>query len=213
MNFKPYDLLLSYLRNDYVDRIFSALENEMEACDRNINRSKQSGCDEYLEAVVDDECGMAEELIGIAFVVAQVQISEVISNIKKLHGFAQKETPVVTLKTTTGVKEQILQFGDALFKDSYGISKIKVVNAMADYYKHKGEPQLDAKTSSALKAIGCKDICIKDCESISSGNFRHAMKILGIEFNSIGKLTKILQEWQDKLYTSYRDELTSVGLI
>jgi hypothetical protein len=73
------DALLSLVRpataTEAIERLHAAIEREIGASSRRMDRAKAKGDEEYLDAIVDEECDHIEELLGIAFVTAQTFIT------------------------------------------------------------------------------------------------------------------------------------------
>ena len=98
--------------------------------------------------IIEDGIEFMEELLGIAFVVAQTYITGVIADAK-----------IVAMRSKKVDKETLLRDYSEKVID-YDITKMELCDAMANYYKHHDEwndwskPGRHQKTISILHAVG-----------------------------------------------------------
>ena len=71
--FRRFELVRIEATNPTFERIHDAIE--IARCLKRLEKAEKSGNADALEALVDDKCDQVEELLGIAFVSAQMFIS------------------------------------------------------------------------------------------------------------------------------------------
>jgi hypothetical protein len=122
-------------------RILKALSEILHDIDRELHTAEE----EYEK---DDAIELAENTLGLAFVVAQVYITGTIANLNRMASPPRRITK----------EESISQFGVPL-KDR-GVTDLQFCDAMANYYKHHDEWHAlskegrHTKTVSVLHAAG-----------------------------------------------------------
>ena len=161
----------------------------------------------------DDELEMIENLLGVAFVACQVYITSIVSMVSKAR--TKKSTDPRCRSLTT--KKEILQYGNPSVNTTGKtyVTQIQLMDAMANYYKHRDQWELAFKeefvgkekynvsywkvekkknnrsTIKVLKAIGAVPN--------SSGNFRLAAEILGNEDYDVRSFVEILEAWGQRI--------------
>ncbi len=162
--------------------------------------------------MVDDEATVIEDLIGIAFVIAQTTISNVVSSLIRLHNSHKKKTNGVDLNTTDGTENGIRNKCSNIIVGTQ-FSEVQVINAFANYYKHNSEwsidwtkPKNSKKTAEIIRSVGAS--------SGSTGNFRRATEVLQFkDYSNVLRLLNILKDWRLALEKSYIAELQVIGAL
>lgn len=182
-------------------------------CEKTIEKATFSGNDYYLTTVTDDEVNVIEDLLGIAYVACQTYITKVVSDIKWLHKSSDKSNPACMFKTTSDSKDSILSFGSQVIP-SVGYTKVQIIDAFANYFKHRDEWSVDwheldpksEKTAKIIMAAGASSGC--------TVNLRRASEVLGNEiFKNTMIFFDIVDKWYKKLYECYKAEFKNMGLI
>ncbi len=109
---------------------------------------------------VEDEhdIEVAEHLIGSAFVLAQISITQAVSILKRMHDDAG--CPVWIPKEKAAVLATAAPIHSEL-----GISQITIINAAADYYKHRVEWNEEEWAGPTYKN---KTIALSSCREASA---------------------------------------------
>ena len=165
------------------------------------------------EWIIDDECHAIEELLGLAFVVAQVQITRVISHGKWLHKLHRNRTGNGSLLGVSDRKEDILAVATARI-GAVGHTAVEGINSFANYFKHRDEwpsdwngftRDLEKRTAEVIKAFGAKPGC--------TGNFRQGFEaIVGDhQYEDVTRLGLLVSGWELSLKNAYEKELLSGG--
>jgi hypothetical protein len=163
--------------------------------------------------IIDAEMDLIESLLGISFVACQSYISSVIRAVRNLHEACRSLTPPVSLKTTSDRKSDIIRACSREVGGT-GYSEIQVIDAFANYYKHKDEwawdwnspPEISKSTVSIIKSLGGS--------RGDTGNMRGAAEALGSDDTWDPQVfVKTLEEWGQELFRAYRGELREKGLL
>ncbi len=115
------------------------------------------------------------------------------------------------LTTTPDTKVGIMKaYAASLGSPPYSI--IEVINAYANYFRHRDEwgswSSLDrraAPTAAILIATGA--------EETSSANLRHGMAHIGGATDRVDRLRVEVSQWSDRLASAYEAEFRSRGLL
>jgi len=174
---------------------------------------KKGYSSDHIDAIVDDETVIIEELLGVAFVVCQTHITGIVSRIIRLHNYLASQGNEVS-RTASQLKKDLLQMGGAQIPNA-GQSQVEVINAFANYFKHRDEwphrwsslRRKDRKeTAKIIHAVGASEG--------STGNFRVGAEALGIAtYHDVKLFADILENWGKKLLALYQRKLHSRNLI
>lgn len=124
------------------ERALKAMRDGLNDSESYVQDVMNSSNDDYINDVVDDETAVIEDLIGVAFVISQTVISNLVSSIFHLHKFHKMKGNNKDLKTTDGTKNGIMKAYSSIISGSQ-VSEVQVINAFANYYKHKSEWPVD----------------------------------------------------------------------
>jgi hypothetical protein len=153
------------------------------ACERTKNTTD--------EAIVDDECERIENLLGVAFVVCQVQIAAVISWARRTCG----------LQTCKSFAQELLTLGEKV-DGGCSYSKIEVIWELGNYFKHRDEWESDwsrlrgrqQKTAKIIQHIGLASGC--------TGNLRRGAEVLGNRaYVDLHVLADVVDKWGVQVVT------------
>jgi len=158
----------------------------------------------YAEAVLDEACDEVEGLLGVAFVIAQVGIAHTVAAVKSLRVMLKEVAPSVRLRVEDCV--DLGQEGE--------FSKIAVLNAFANYFKHRDEwvgswkklTDGAGRTANAIMAAGAAPG--------STGNLRTGADAIGLRpYGGVVMLADMLNSWRRALKEYYQERLESAGLL
>jgi hypothetical protein len=171
-------------------------------CGARIQEAGESPNPEYTEVVTDVQTTMIENLLGVAFVVCQTYIEEVISWVHVLH--ERKRADTHCGPDPAFDKPVILRLGPPATSN---YSSVEVMNAFANYFKHGAEWRHDWNklkgrqhaTATVIMAVGAK--------RGSSGNLRAGAAHLGnASYANVDVFRRILEQWRRAVHnTCYAD--------
>lgn len=211
------DAVLRVIRHaadmDAIERLHAAIERDIAASRRRINRARANE-EEYLDAVIDDECDHVEEMVGIAFVAAQAFIGRFRTRIAWASNMMLSELGVRLNFVTSPKAYEVLKMARILSASS-GESVIEVIHEVANYWKHQeGWPTRDEVRDGRIRvvwnAVGNSKRTIEIVENIgmrygNSGNIRTAADVLGVtNYADLSPLRKDLQAWAEGLFEKAR---------
>jgi hypothetical protein len=222
-----FDVLLRLVQltgeTDAIERLHAAIQRQIAASSRRIDRAKASGDDEYLDAIVDDECDHIEELLGMAFVAAQTFITRFRTRLAWASNIVKDEFGAGLSFATPPKAYEVLARGRALPVGS-GQSVIEVVNAVANYWKHQEDwpTREEAKGGRMITVWNVKSHSLRKQErrtievvsSIgmkpgSTGNLRTAAEVFGVtEYADLSPIRQELKVWADDLLEATRLEIS-----
>lgn len=185
------------------DKQIDSLSEELEKAEGN----EQWAIDSFIQ----DQAEFYHEMLGIAFIAAQVEITRAVAEVRELRELAERKG-LKKLATTTEDKKDIMRYG---FTDQAKPSPIEVIDAAANFQKHSDEWPTDwdvtpprnpnaANTVKVLLALGIKprDFVIDACA-------RH----LGINKPAdLLRLQDHLASWRSGLARAYKAELVGKGV-
>ncbi|MCG2722496.1 MAG: hypothetical protein L6290_10860 [Thermodesulfovibrionales bacterium] len=207
------DLIRIHTGPTPLERVLQTLGDAVDACTGAITRAESSGDAEYIDAVVDDECDVIENLLGAAFVACQADISAVISHVNRMHKRGLSDGH--RLASSDSSKTGILALDNQLVATST-YSYVQVIDAVANYFKHRDEwrgswiqfspKSREGKTVAIITVVGAKQG--------STGNMRTGVTALGISnYRNLTSLYEHIASWADNVATAYESELRSFNLI
>lgn len=200
-----------------LERVLETIGAAISECDGTINRANSTGNTEYIDAVVDDECDVIENLLGAAFVACQANITAVTSHVIRMHMRVISDGHI--LHSLDDSKAGIMSLGNQIVATSK-YSHIQVINAFANYFKHRDEwrgswqknltdpkkKEIEKETLAIIIAVGATQQ--------STGNMRTGVKALGIyNYKTLTVLYNHIALWADNVATAYESELRRFNLI
>jgi hypothetical protein len=156
---------------------------------------------------VEDEHAIevVELLIGSAFVLGQAAITQAISLVKRIYEEVGKPSWIPEGKA------QIMEMG-APVHDPTGFRKITLINAAANYYKHRYEWWDDWSGPPVSKPT--IDIVLKlGLDPKGHHNLEHALRALEIFPSDLSPLGQLIREWRIKLATDLETKLVHQHLL
>lgn len=208
--FGPFQIILDY-HVDQIERTLTTMSMAIRESDNTIHLAEETGDEQFIDFVVDEETVFIETLLGTGFVLCQTYITYVVSHVRKLHDSCQRKG--IKLSTTDGSKWAIMRLESNLVTGT-PYSEIQVIDAFANYFKHHEEwnglwatiQGLPKFTIDVLQAVGAGQF--------SSGNFRNAAERLGNRtYDNFGVFTEIIRKWGLAVHARYDGELQSIGIL
>lgn len=217
--YKPINPYHVFLRLLELEAVFSTLTRSLEPIGEAIqegsdiiDRAVESGSEDYPEIVTDEEVEIIENLLGTAFVICQTHITCVVSRAKKLHTFFQVREGRV-LGALDNSKSAILKRGADVIPGS-AYSSIEVIDAFANYFKHRDEWPSDWAQLRGLQSRTRDVITAFNAASGSTGNLRAGAEALGnTEYHSVLLFADKLEVWRTNLKNAYGEQLKVEGVI
>jgi hypothetical protein len=209
-----YDVLLEliWLRSHAhsVNRVMLALNEAVAECGAGIDKASKVKSDKYIDAVIDEECGVIENLAGAALVTCQAEITSVVAHTSQIHLAAKAQGH--TLSACDGRKHGIRALGSHQIAGT-PYTHIQVIDAFANYFKHRDEwtgewaalPRLQKQTAEIIQAVGAREF--------STGNLRKGLEALGVEYDQLHLLAETVQKWASEVHRAYENELKQKGLL
>lgn len=209
-----YDVLLELIwirsTSQSVHRVMQSLGDAVNDCSVAVDKASKSGSDEYMEAVIDEECGVIENLIGAAYVTCQAEITGVVAHVMRIHASAKEQGH--SLNSSDGTKAGIMALGSKLVGSS-PYTEIQVINAFANYFKHADEwdqrwaalKGQQKQTADIVAAVGAKEFC--------TGDLRAGLEALGIDYTKLHLLATAVHTWASTVHSTYESELKQKQLL
>ncbi|MBU0692626.1 hypothetical protein KKH18_12540 [bacterium] len=187
------ELLRFAVETDYLDYVMPSLGKAITAAKDRIESAKSSGPTEYFDAVVDEECALVEDLLGISFVSCQTKIYKVTSYLVKVHdrlGLSGK-----SLCKKQELPNRIMGLDERAVAGK-PITRIQLIHAAANYFKHHAEWK--HFKWSKLTGHALKTVATLRCVGIrrNTGILRNVARVLGnSEFHNTLLFSGIVDEW------------------
>lgn len=136
--------------------------------------------------LADEHDALTEELLGAAFVVLQRRMTAFSSRVMHVSDLVAKHYAIAPPFTA---KHKVFAFGKLT---GAGHSAGVVINAFANYYKHRDEPDFwTSPKHQAAPIVGCYGLSAKT----ETENMRRAAQVLGASPNDLDPLLDALAEW------------------
>lgn len=172
-----------------------------------LEKERRTGGEDSLEALSDEQSDFVENIYGCSMVACQAYLTLIVSRVKSLHDALRRKS--MTLSTTSGRKKDIMgKFSSNPTGSAY--TQIEIINALANYYKHADEWNLDWAKEQGQSAETISIIQTLGLESGSSANLATGVKAL---CGGLKPLPPIIRDWQSKLTKAYELELQRIKLI
>lgn len=204
-------LLQVHAQSGTLRRVLDSFGAAIDVCGNAIAQAEESGNPDYIDAIVDDECAVVEDLVGAAFVAGQAELTTTISHVMRLHRRAQ--TDGHALMSSDGTKAGILGLGGVV-RAGVAYTDVQAINAFANYFKHHDEwtgawanlHGQSRQTADTITAFGATEG--------STGNLRQGLHALGIAYNrNVSELSTLVENWRRKIIGAYEAELKGLGLL
>lgn len=205
------DLIRLHAQSGTLERVLDSFGVAVATCSETISQAKRSGDRDYIDAVVDDECAVVENVIGAAFVASQAELTATISHVMRLHARASADGHVLT--TSDGRKSGILRLGNVL-RAGIPYSDVEVINAFANYFKHHDEWDIRWDTLTGLSKQTADTITAFGATAGSTGNLRQGIRALGVaDTRELVRLSEFIERWRQTILQGYESELRRIGLL
>lgn len=213
----PYKLFLRLLEPDIIfytlDPSIYPIGQAISECINVIDDASLAEI-EYGDMIVDEESDIIENLLGTSFVLSQTYISCIVSRVKGLHAFFEKREGrhISNLKSE---KKDILIFGGETIKGGGNeFTDVEVVEAFANYFKHRDEWSRDWSRLTRVQKKAAKVLQSFNASSGSSGNLRVGSEVLGnTDYKSVGIFAERLKSWGVNIKKAYNSQLLAEGVL
>lgn len=210
MNSLP--LLLQWIRisisDPVLEDVLETLSNGIRNCGHAIDDAHTSGNDEYASAVTDEQCYLIENLLGVAFVMCQVVITCIVSEVMRLHD--ECTSAGHSLSTCENNRYSILSVSSPPIGSS-GFTEVQIIDAFANYFKHREEKRFwtrrkSAKTVRMITAVGASRGC--------TGNMRKGARSLGSSnYEDLRIWADKVRNWGSHIVKNLEAELNRLNLL
>lgn len=222
-----YGIVLSLFLGDHLDDTIGRILGPLGTAIADIGAEIDKAASKFgpdADSWIDDEVGNIEELLGVAFVACQAQITSIVAGIQRLHKTAMcreehaKKRRTIQLMTTDCKRAGIMQHGFAPNAGSL-YSPIEVIDAFANYYKHSDQWSVEGVDWDKPETHGfaARTIAVTrfaGAEQGSTGNLRTGAEYLGNrKYQDTSVFSAHLSKWRKGLVDAYEAELKSKGLI
>lgn len=209
-----YEILLEFAKihvhSSPLERVLSSLGDAVTEGARKIEHARQHYHEDHFDSVCDEESEVLESLVGTAFVVAQAQITGVVSSVMRLHKKAMSDgVQVAGLK---GERREILRLNSPLLTETT-YSRIQVIDAFANYFKHHDEWKVPWANLDNRSKATADIVAAAGATEGSSGNLRTGLTALGIDYDLLDRLHEEIATWASDVVKTYRSELQAKGLV
>lgn len=214
-----YRLIVHQLDEDRNDLTWDTLRPVAQSIKRAVKRVDEvSGHkdEEYSESVAEEAARFTEALVGVAFVICQTAISEVVSTVHLLHRNCQHREKR-SLNTTNGKRPGIMRLDSGGRIGGY--TRIEVMDAAANFYKHGSDwpsewEDIDETTRQGKQQKANADILMA---AGATGSFasplRRVAETLGSGVNyDVLVFAEMIDEWRACVRGRYVAELTALRL-
>ncbi len=205
-----------------LEALHRAIEVEIAKCVKAIEEAHASGNQDSADAITDEECDQIEQLLGLAFVVAQSFITT---------GRARWAMAARVCSKQYGVN-----FSFSIGPNGFGLLRespllpccseytvVEAINAVANYWKHVDEwPTTLVANGERMKSIWVVDSTHNQAKRTteiamalgmspgSTGNLRQAASRLGVtKYNRLSAIRNALFDWAERLYQKGKFEIES----
>src|SRR6266540_5236015 len=132
------------VNNEMLEDVHCALESAISEALSRINNAVSKGDEELVEALTEGYTNQIEQLLGVAFVTAQVFITGVRTALNKVRKNCKQQ------KLN---KEEMFKLESNLMQNLPEYTEIQVINAIANYWKHHEEWPTCRKTEGEFAEL------------------------------------------------------------
>jgi hypothetical protein len=189
--------LLDYaVDNDTYARVLRTLGTGIKIAAGRIETAARQGPDDYADAVVDEETEIIESLLGTACVLCQTPITAVTQ--AALQARRQGLRDGRTFLAFTDKSHEVRTLGDP-FDTNH--SKIEVLWALGNYFKHRDEWTRSTWTKpTGLAAFTVPLLLAAGLAPSSTGNLRTGAEALGnSDYSNMSVFEGIVQNWANEV--------------
>jgi hypothetical protein len=196
------------LRDTTFENVLRHLGEGVSAASRRANSAE--GHEDWVDAIVDEECDFIEDILGAAFVVCQTRITAITSMALRLRETAEAKGAPFT--AFGGRREDVRALGDAASLSATpgsSFSKVEVLWALANYFKHRDEwRSIDWTKLGSREQVTVKVIMAAGLEPSSTGNLRRGARALGnATFEDTDVFVRAVNDWAEKIRGAIGKEL------
>lgn len=180
---------------DSLRYLLSPLQGSIQRSYARVAEAEVEGSPDYLDAVVEDECGMVEETLGVAFVACQARLTGIVSAAQRLGESARAASKPVSLPIN---KRELLALGER-HSEATDYSFVALVDGFANYYKHRDEwrtinwEKLDSRQLPTAQVISAVGACAG-----STGNLRRGAEAIGVvDLQDLSPLARVVERWAE----------------
>jgi len=186
--------------------VLEALAEGIRAAGARVDDAADSDNSEWREIVNDEECELAENLLGAAFVVCQTQITAVTSRAQKAREAILRHEGGRFLAFGVG-KKCIRDLGEPLPPPA-NATKVDMLWALANYFKHREEWPDDWTEASPETAITVSVIQQAGLTRESTGNLRTAAEYFGNpnDYTQLSIFADIIDAWAKQVVSTVKTE-------
>jgi hypothetical protein len=182
--------------------VLGRLADELE--DSRFERAGWYGVSEKYYTVEDEhDIEVVQILVGTAFVLGQAAVTQAVSILAKIHESTGKPSWI------PHGRRKIMDTVAPVHRKT-GLSKITIINAVANYFKHRYE--WDDNWSGPARSQETIEIVVKlGMRPTSQQNTEIALRELGMLPGKVGSLAQIVVEWRESLAAHIREQLDKHG--
>lgn len=168
----------------------------------------------WVSSIVEDESAVFDELIGIAFVIVQTYLTNVKSHIVKLSEARERlgRTPLSFFRPHEESEKrpgpnELLRKCSLMMKNS-SFTEVEVLNAVANYWKHRDEwTSIDwTKLARPSKDTAAR-VQVAGIQPTSTGNLCTAAKAFGVvTYHDLEPIRVCALAWAEQLVTLAKSE-------
>jgi hypothetical protein len=203
--------LLSFAIDDRtIEAVHDPIEAAIAATERRIDALPKESNDEseiaWGETVTEEGCALIEELLGVGFVVVQTYLTTVKSAAKKLSDLHKRERGTNLSFVRNGI-DLLRQQNPKVAGTGY--FEIEVLNAIANYWKHREEWDPNWDTLEGKSKMTADRIRTLGASFGSSGNLRVMASAIGMtgSYSDFQLVREKARRWAGDLYGLAEDEI------
>jgi hypothetical protein len=199
--------LLKYeVEDERFQQIVADFASLIRRSERACEKATKQGNPDYADAIADTESDYLEEVIGASFLVLQAKIRRVVMAAERLVTFMNEQHGL----TVDGLDRQSIYALGGNHRKT-GHSRIELIWAVGNYYKHRDEWDAEVWKNSSPGAQGRdrhrqprstrQTVEKVGIVQFSTGNMRRAYEFFGIEpYSKCEKLAAKVQAWAKEVY-------------
>ena len=201
-----YRLLRIAIDNSAYRSVLEALEEGIRESKDRIYKLAETDDEEWAETIVDEECELAENLIGAALVVCQAQITSVTSRAQMAR--ARKLSSAGRFTAFGEGKKPVRDLGE-LLQPPATATRVEMLWALANYFKHRDEWPHDWANAAGHTANTIAVIQQAGVAMGSTSNLRTAARYLSDhdDYTQLRAFSEIIDSWAERVASAVKTEL------